>query len=390
MRKWEDIIKDKLEEQGSALPESVFAEFQARRDATAPVPAARHFNLLWAAVPAVAAGLAAILLLRHPSVPVDNGVQIIPQPVNPVAVVNDQNESPGQVPVEPQAVKSPMPKVARQTVADSWQPEVVDDIVLTEVEEKADTTVLAKVQDSAPAPAMTSPIIPDNVSPQKVKMKILPAAGLLAGGGLLAAVMTPLANPHASEVSADALQSMADINHETSYAHNASDPGENLKNELTGEYRHSFPLRGGLSVGIPIADRLKVTTGLEYILYQSWFTYSLSGEKKQVAQYLGIPLRLDWSLARNKWLDIYVGGGFEGDYCIAASLAGNRIRRDGFNISMMGAGGIQFNPTRRFGFYVEPELIWTVPSENRVLLTYRCENPFMFSVATGLRVNLGK
>ena len=111
-----------------------------------------------AAVPAVAAGLAAIFLLRHPSVPVDNGVQIIPQPVNPVAVVNDQDESPGQVPVEPQAVKSPMPKVARQTVADSWQPEVVDDNVLTEVEEKADTTVQAKVQDSAHAPAMYSPI----------------------------------------------------------------------------------------------------------------------------------------------------------------------------------------------------------------------------------------
>ena len=388
MRKWEVIIKDKLEEQGSALPESVFAEFQARRDATAPVPAARHFNLLWAAVPAVAAGLAAIFLLRHPSVQVDNGVQIIPQPVNPVAVVTDREEPSVRVPAEPQAVKSPMPKVVRQTVADSWQPEAVDDNVLTEVEDNADTTGKAEVQDSAPAPAMTSPIIPDNASP--VTMKILPAAGLLAGGGLLAAVMTPLANPHASEVSADALQSMADLNHETSYAHNASDPGENLKNELTGEYRHSFPLRGGLSVGIPIADRLKVTTGLEYILYQSWFTYSLSGEKKQVAQYLGIPLRLDWSLARNKWLDIYVGGGFEGDYCIAASLAGNRIRRDGFNISMMGAGGIQFNPTRRFGFYVEPELIWTVPSENRVLLTYRSENPFNFSVATGLRVNLGK
>ena len=31
MRKWEDIIKDKLEEADGELPESVFAEFRARR-----------------------------------------------------------------------------------------------------------------------------------------------------------------------------------------------------------------------------------------------------------------------------------------------------------------------------------------------------------------------
>lgn len=387
MRKWEDIIKDKLEEQDSALPENVFTEFQARRDATMPVPAARRFSLLWAAVPAVAAGLAAILLLRHPSVP-DSGVQIIQQPENPVAVVTDQDELPEPVPVEPQIVKSPMPKVARQTASDSWQPAAVDDIVLTEAEEKADTAGKAKVQDPAPAPAESSPIIPDNARPRPVKMKIMPAVGIIAGGGLLATIMAPLANPRSYDVFSEALHNMSQFEYGTAY-NNASAPGPNHKDELTGEYRHSFPLKGGLSVGIPISHRMKVTTGLEYTLYQSRFTYSLSGEKKQVAQYLGIPLRLDWSVAKNKWLDIYVGGGFEGDYCIAASLAGNKIRRDGFNVSLLGAGGIQFNPTRRFGFYVEPEVIWTLPSDNRVLLTYRSENPFMFSVATGLRVNLG-
>ena len=56
----------------------------------------------------------------------------------------------------------------------------------------------------------------------------------------------------------------------------------------------------------------------------------------------------------------------------------------------MGAGGIQFNITKRIGIYVEPELSWTVPSENHVLETWRSEYPFMFSVATGLRINFGK
>jgi len=81
MRKWEDIVKDKMEEFDETLPESVFAEFHAMRSGTAPAPAPKRFPLAWALVPAVAAGLAAILFLRQPSTP-DNGIQIIQQPVH--------------------------------------------------------------------------------------------------------------------------------------------------------------------------------------------------------------------------------------------------------------------------------------------------------------------
>ena len=56
MRKWEDIVKDKLEEADNTLPESVFAQFQARRSAAASAPAPKRFPLLWVAIPAVAAG----------------------------------------------------------------------------------------------------------------------------------------------------------------------------------------------------------------------------------------------------------------------------------------------------------------------------------------------
>ena len=54
MKKWEDIVKDKMDEPEGALPESVFAEFRARRDAAAVVSAPKRFPLVWAVVPAVA------------------------------------------------------------------------------------------------------------------------------------------------------------------------------------------------------------------------------------------------------------------------------------------------------------------------------------------------
>ena len=143
-------------------------------------------------------------------------------------------------------------------------------------------------------------------------------------------------------------------------------------------------------MGIPVSDRLRITTGLEYSLYQTRVSFTKSGEKKQAAHYLGVPLRLDGSLASNRWLDVYVGGGVSGDWCVGATHAGIDIPRDGFSFSLLGAGGVQFKVTRHLGLYVEPEISWTFPSEKRVLETYRSAHPFLFSVATGLRINLDK
>ena len=65
MRKWEDIVKDKLGGYESNLPEDSLAAFHARR-ATAGATKAKRFPLVWAIVPAIAAGLAAVLFLRAP------------------------------------------------------------------------------------------------------------------------------------------------------------------------------------------------------------------------------------------------------------------------------------------------------------------------------------
>ena len=114
----------------------------------------------------------------------------------------------------------------------------------------------------------------------------------------------------------------------------------------------------------------------------------MTGVKQQSAHYLGIPVRMDWSIASNKWLDVYLGAGMEGDFCVAASLSGEKIQRDGFSFSLLGAAGVQFNCSRHIGLYLEPELSWTVPSGSRVLMTYRSQHPFFFTVAAGVRFNL--
>ena len=392
MRNWEDIVKDKLEEPDGTLPESVFAEFQARRSGAAPAPAARRSPLVWVVATAVAAGLAAILLLRKPSVPEDS-IRIVPQPVPTVAVASDSTavEAEEPLPVRPLIAQAPVPKAAApKTVApkveepEVAEPEIVEpEPVRPEVVEPEEEPTVSEPVAAEPAVATASPFVPQNTPARSVDMHIAPAAGIVAGGGLLAALLAPIAGK------GDLMSEQASSYSEPSYGNPLDCNPPSFLNEVD-HFTHTFPFKGGLSVGIPVSDRLRITTGLEYSLYQTRVSFTKSGEKKQAAHYLGVPLRLDWSLASNRWLDVYVGGGASGDWCVGATHAGIDIPRDGFSFSLLGAGGVQFNMTRRLGLYVEPEISWTFPSEKRVLETYRSAHPFLFSVATGLRINLDK
>ena len=79
MKKWEDIVRDKLAEPLSELPESLSDEFRSRLDAARTAPAAKRSPFLWALVPAVAALVVAVLLLQRPAAR-DEGLQLLPQP----------------------------------------------------------------------------------------------------------------------------------------------------------------------------------------------------------------------------------------------------------------------------------------------------------------------
>lgn len=383
MKQWEEIIKDKMEEFDDTLPESVFAEFRARRDGAVHVP--KRSLMIWAVVPAVAAGLAAILLLRQPSAP-DEEIRIVRQPAVPVAQADIPAETPVDVPekavfsqaVTPQAVVSPY--AAPKTVVNNAEPSKEP---VAQAAEPAEQTAEPEEQ---PTERTVGPIVEQSEpAAERPKIRISPAGGAITGGGLLAAVLS-------SALGNTDLSTETDINKAREpydYATSA-DPKDIVapKDFLTGPIKHHSPIKTGLSVRIPVSERLGITTGLEYSLYRSSFTYSLSGEKKQSAHYLGIPVRLDWTLASRRWFDIYLGGGIAGDYCLGATFDGRKIRSDGFVLSVLGAAGAQVNLNERIGIYIEPEVSWDALSGRRVLETYRSENPFMFSLATGLRINL--
>jgi hypothetical protein len=430
MSKWEDILKDKLEGYESPLPEGGLAEFRARRAGSAP--AAKRYSPRWgwalAGAAAVAAGLAALLLPPRPTVPED-AIQVIKNQPVVETMASDSADIIEPVPVLTPLVQPVSPTSTRRVAAVLPKTESVSDtpeedaaepaaIELTEASTvpQAEKTEAADAPvDKNPVPDETrwteSPFVPQTHQARKIRLDVAPVAGAVASGGLLAAVLTPWARGGKQDpTSASSLESLS-INNSgpvnngyvyynyftNSVADNPYSPESNNLDAASIELdlkdvpenaTHYRPLKTGLSARIPLTEKLSLTSGLTYSLYGSKFTYTLSGEKTQLVHYLGIPVRLDYTLASNRWLDVYVGGGVAGDLCVGSTLGGNAFAKDGPGFSVLGAGGLQWNMTKRLGLYVEPELSWTLPSEKHILKTYRNEHPLVFTVATGLRINL--
>jgi len=374
MSKWEDIVKERLEASDRTLPEGAFAEFRALRAGAGPAPAAKRFPLVWALVPAVAAGLAAVLLLRQPGEPGED-LQVIRQPAAPVVAVSDSTEA---VPLEVAVPVMSRPLVARASVPKAAAPSATLPAELPAEPETIETAELGEASVDDPVVTRTSPFVPEGAGSKTVGMKVGPAAGIVAGGGLLAALAVPYLRFGQVAAAGPAYS-------DSPVYQIGSKP---IEDHLTRAPEHAFPLKLGLSVRFPLSERLSLTTGLDYSLYSSKFTYAVSGEGWQLAHYLGIPVRLDWTLASGRMLDVYLGAGSEGDFCVAATYDGHGIRKDGFSFSLLGAGGVQFNISRRTGLYVEPALSWTILSDSRVLETWRSVTPLAFSVVAGVRITL--
>ncbi|MBR5659995.1 MAG: hypothetical protein IKW99_00415 [Bacteroidales bacterium] len=391
MRKWEDIVREELEEYESALPEGSLDAWRSLRDNPAPA-AVKRFPFGWAVAATVAAGIAAVLFLHDPIVS-EEGLRTIDQPTPPIVNVVDTAYStvaPEETGLAGTTKSTSVRKLITQNDTETEELPAAEPAENSPSEQDRESSAPAPEEDVADkslAP-VSSPYLPKNPGTKSVSVKVGLASGAVAGGGLLVAMLSSFLK---DGMGFPAMRSELDVSPNLETMAEATplekpDP----KDELTGARYYYFPVKAGLSVGIPVAGRLRITSGLQYSRYTSSFIFSLSGERTQYAHYLGVPVRLDWLLASGRWLDLYVGGGVEGDLCVGATFDGRNIRKDGFGLSLLGAGGVQFNPVRRVGLYVEPGCSWTIPSEKHVLNTYRSENPFMFSVSAGVRLNLGK
>ena len=298
MKKWEDIVKDKLEGYESALPEGSLAAFRARRSATVGAPVAKRFPLAWVVASVAAAGLATVFLLRKPAAPED-GIQLVQQPPVVQVQVDDTSDVVTPVPATPLIAQANPPRAVRQPAIPEPEeivPAVVPEDVVPAIE--PDAPVVPETEEVVPEdapvepavdkPVITdsSPFVPQSTREKAVKVNVGPGA-VVAGGGLAAALATQLAGINA--FSPDQIPYSDDIN-------DTNQPNSQ------GGYMHRMPVVVGLSTRISVTEKLGITTGLEYSMYTSQYTHPrLNRPLAQYVHYLGIPVRLDWSPVSGRW-----------------------------------------------------------------------------------------
>jgi len=152
---------------------------------------------------------------------------------------------------------------------------------------------------------------------------------------------------------------------------------------------HSIPLSFGVDISYPLAQCLAITSGIEMEVFKSEFSSLVSQTTlTQRAIYLGIPLRLEWSFWQAGRFSSWIGAGGKVDRCIYARLGKEDIRDNGFNWSLVTNAGVRYSLTDNVGLYIAPQLSWFLKPEDPAILTYRTQNPLMFTVNVGLRFNL--
>ena len=443
MKDWEDIIKDKLEEYESPLPEGSLAEFRTlRENGTATAAKKKAAPWIWGMTASVAAGLAAILLLRMPSAP--EGI-IQDYDTASVAVAQSSITDFARQPqitqitaAEPEYTQTPAarpedPAQEESISSGSEQPQSEPQ----DENEAEDAEPQYMPRDSQNPRITTPPAIPPTIPQVELnetgaRMSYLfnneLAVGGVLGAGALAAVTAAVVRPMLlfSDSDPDGIAAMRAAHAdylEWLYQHGDDvSAGENPRQDDPGRQpigqepqqpepgiggtpqvpvvptpqeklvntRYHMPLKLGLSTWIPVSDRLFITAGVEYARYYTSYTYALAGTHKESVSYLDIPIRLNYALASFKMFDFYVGGGFELDKCFESVTINYSKRQEPMSMSLLGAAGIQLNLTKTIGLYIEPELSWQMSRDAHIFTTYRSEHPLMFSVATGLRFNIAR
>ncbi len=152
--------------------------------------------------------------------------------------------------------------------------------------------------------------------------------------------------------------------------------------------QHVIPLSFGIDISVPLLSELALTTGIDLSLYRSTFTETKTTggmQFRQRAYYLGVPLRLDWTLWDEGRVSAWIGAGGKADYLVYGKFANLRVKDNTVHCSAVGALGVQYRLHPNVGLFLQPEVSYYFKPSNPALETYRTEHPLTFSLGVGAR-----
>ena len=171
-----------------------------------------------------------------------------------------------------------------------------------------------------------------------------------------------------------------------------SDSGSGLSNSWTSsqyhEEKHDRPITIGLQVGIPVADKWSVATGLAYTYLHSEIEDGMalsSIHTDQKLHFIGVPVQLNYQLYNNRFCNIYLGTGGRIDFGVSGKTNHeSHLSHLPVNYSLKASSGIQLKVFKSLNIYAEPSVQYNIPDSKRYK-TYYTEHKTMFDLQLGIR-----
>jgi len=171
------------------------------------------------------------------------------------------------------------------------------------------------------------------------------------------------------------------------------------------ERHHDLPFSLGLTVNIPLSQRLSLETGTTFTVLRSTFDHGTAQDYRHMRQritYIGIPLQAQYSLLQTRTLRLYALGGLQVDFPLRAEQTWQHITGGSaeaettvnpsapVQLSPIVGLGAQLNITRHLSVFCQPSFQWFVPTSDpdggSGLETWRTEHELAFSLPLGLRL----
>lgn len=160
--------------------------------------------------------------------------------------------------------------------------------------------------------------------------------------------------------------------------------------------KHHAPISVGAQVGVHLAERLTLSTGVVYTRASSDFASSEATgyDTKQVLHYVGVPLGINYEVWGTKSLHTYVMLGGEADFNVknntevgGVKLEKEEVKKDRTQFSGKASVGVQYDVVPQVGLYVEPGAKYYFDNGSDIENTFK-DKKWNFNLQFGLRINI--
>lgn len=172
------------------------------------------------------------------------------------------------------------------------------------------------------------------------------------------------------------------------------------QNKMVKKANHRQPITLGVSVALPLSNKMSVETGLMYSHHYSELTYevgNISHDIKQHLNFVGIPLNLNYRLWQRHNTSVYVSGGGSVEKMVygkqkerydgTETTIANKVEMKELQWALSARFGAAYKLTKGVSFYLEPGVSYHFNNKSDLQTIYS-DRPVSFQLKAGLRFNL--